>query len=98
MPGPADVQITIAQQVLTGYQQQLHQQQPIVISEQRLAMDKTKAQEAETTIESIEKGSSGIKIEKKRGRERGGIKKRRKKQEEERVSNGIRGKIIDVTG
>lgn len=103
MPGPFDVQITIAQQVQAGYQQQLHQQQPIVAGEHQLSVDKTKTQEAETSVQSLEKGSSGIKIEEKRRKEGRIVKKRRKKGEkggekEEMVSNGIRGKVIDVVG
>lgn len=103
MPGPADVQITIAQQVSTGYQQHIYQQQPIVITEQRLAIDKTKTQEQETTIQSLEGGGNGIKIGEKKAQGRMVKKRKRKekqkeKKEEERISNGIRGKIIDVTG
>ncbi len=102
MPGPADVQITIAQQTSLSYQQQLHQQQPLVQGEHQLSADKAKSQREETAVQSLEKGAQGIKIEEKRGTRRF-VKKRKKKEEKEeekkeKVSNGIRGKIIDVIG
>lgn len=102
MAGPGDIQITIAQQVLTGYQQQLHQQQPIVVGEHLASVDKTRSQEQETTIQALEKESPGIKIEEKQKREKRGLKRGRKKQKEqkekEKVCDGIRGNILDVTG
>lgn len=103
MPGVSDVQITIAQQVQAGYQRQLHQQQPIVAGEHQLSADKTKTQEAETSVQALEKGGQGIKIEEKRSQMRKGVQKRRRKEKkeeekEEKTFDGIRGKIIDVIG
>lgn len=103
MPGPFDIQITIAQQVQAGYQQQLHQQQPIVVGEHQLSADKTKTQEAETSIQALEKGGQGIEIEEKRSQVKRGVQKRKRKEKneeekEEMASDGIRGKIIDVIG
>ncbi len=104
MPGPLDVQITIAQQVTTAYQQQLHQQQPIVHQQHTGQTILQGAREEETQVQSVEKGGQEIRVEEKRGRERFFKKKRREGEEEEEereeiaVPDEIRGKIIDVIG